>query len=73
MADNDKEERAFLLLRYKETGDKALRNRVIMAYMNIVKYAERSTRNMYIKFAETDDVITEATIALMSAVDSFDP
>ena len=72
MADNDKEERALLLLRYKETGDKTLRNRVIMAYMNIVKFAALSTRNMYIKFAETNDVINEATIALMSAVDSFD-
>ena len=48
-ADNVKEERALLLLRYKETGDKGLRNRVIMAYMNIVKYAALSTRNMYIK------------------------
>lgn len=72
MTDNEKEERALLLFRYKETGDKALRNRVIMAYMNIVKFAALSTRNMYIKFAETDDVINEATIALMSAVDSFD-
>lgn len=73
MADNDKEERALLLLRYKETGEKSLRNRVILAYMNIVRFAALSTRNMYIKFAETDDVINEATIALMNAVDSFDP
>lgn len=73
MADKEKEERALLLLRYKETGDKALRNSVILAYMNIVRFAALSTRNMYIKFAETDDVINEATIALMSAVDSFDP
>ena len=63
--DGVKEERALLLLKYKETGDKGLRNRVIMAYMNIVKYAALSTRNMYIKFAEPDDVINEATIALM--------
>ena len=73
MADNDKEAKALLLLKYKETGDKALRNGVIMAYMNIVKYAAVSTRNMYMKFAETDDIINEATLALMSAVDSFDP
>ncbi|MBQ8787452.1 MAG: sigma-70 family RNA polymerase sigma factor, partial [Oscillospiraceae bacterium] len=73
MADTDKEAKALLLLKYKETGDKALRNGVILAYMNIVKYAAMSTRNMYLKFAETDDVINEATIALMSAVDSFDP
>ena len=73
MADTEKEAKALLLLKYKETGDKALRNGVILAYMNIVKYAAMSTRNMYLKFAETDDVINEATIALMSAIDSFDP
>lgn len=73
MADTDKEAKALLLLKYKETGDKALRNGVILAYMNIVRYAAMSTRNMYLKFAETDDVINEATLALMSAIDSFDP
>lgn len=73
MAENDKENGALLLLKYKETGDKSLRNSVIMAYMSIVKYAALSTRNMYLKFAETDDIINEATIALMSAIDSFDP
>lgn len=45
-ADNVKEERALLLLRYKETGDKGLRNRVIMTYMNIVKYAALSTLSL---------------------------
>lgn len=73
MAENDKENAALLLLKYKETGDKSLRNSVIMAYMSIVKYAALSTRNMYLKFAETDDIINEATIALMGAIDSFDP
>ena len=73
MADNnDKEAKALLLLRYKETGDKALRNDLILAYMNIVKYAAVSTRNMYLKYAETDDIINEATVALMTAIDSFD-
>lgn len=73
MSENDKEAKALLLMKYKETGNKALRNGVVLAYMNIVKYAALSTRNMYIKFAETEEVINEATLALMSAVDSFDP
>ena len=42
MAENDKENGALLLLNYKETGDKSLRNSVIMAYMSIVKYAALS-------------------------------
>lgn len=65
-------EKAELLRLYKETGDKALRNRVVMEYMNIVRYAALSTRNMYAKYADSEDIINEATIALMSAVESFD-
>ncbi|MDE5859779.1 MAG: FliA/WhiG family RNA polymerase sigma factor [Oscillospiraceae bacterium] len=73
MADNnDKEAKALLLLRYKETGDKSLRNDLVLAYMNIVKFAAVSTRNMYLKYAETDDIVNEATIALMTAIESFD-
>lgn len=65
-------EKAELLRKYKETGDKNIRNNVVMAYMNIVRYAALSTRNMYAKYADSEDVINEATIALMAAIDSFD-
>lgn len=58
---------------YKETGSKSVRNSIVMKYMHIVRYAVISTRNMYMKFADSDDVTNEAVIALMSAVDSFDP
>lgn len=73
MAEMDKDAKLELLLRYKETGDKSVRNDAVLAYMNIVKFAALSTRNMYLKFADTDDVINEATIALMGAIESFDP
>jgi RNA polymerase sigma factor for flagellar operon FliA len=62
-----------MLKKYKETGDKALRNNVVMAYMNVVRYAAVSTRNMYEKYADSEDIINEATIALMGAIESFDP
>lgn len=65
-------DKAELLRSYKETGDKTLRNKVVMEYMNIVRYAALSTRNMYAKYADSEDIINEATIALMSAVESFD-
>ncbi len=71
--ETEKEEKLQLLMRYKETGDKKLRNSVVMEYMNIVKYAAVSTRNMYIKFTGAEDIVNEATLALISAVDSFDP
>lgn len=72
MADMSSEQKAELLLSYKQTGNKALRNEVVLVYMNIVKYAAISTRNMYIKFSDSEDIINEATIALMNAIESFD-
>lgn len=75
MAVDDKKDsnsRAELLLKYKQTGDKSLRNEVVLAYMSIVNYAAVSTRNMYQKYIETDDVINEATIALIGSIETFD-
>lgn len=65
------EEKSEMLRQYKESGDKTLRNQIVLAYMNIVKFAAFSTRNMYSKYADSEDIINEATIALMSAIDSF--
>lgn len=59
--------------RYKQTPDKTLRNEIVMRSMHIVRYAVLSTRNMYRRYADDDDISNEAVIALMSAVDSFDP
>lgn len=71
MTDTEKEERELLLRRYKESGDKTLRNSIVMAYMDIVKYAAISTRNMYLKFTDAEDIVNEATIALINAIDSY--
>lgn len=59
--------------RYKQTPDKALRNEIVMRSMHIVRYAVLSTRNMYRCYADDDDISNEAVLALMNAVDSFDP
>lgn len=59
--------------RYRQTPDKALRNEIVMRSMHIVRYAVLSTRNMYRRYADDDDISNEAVLALMNAVDSFDP
>ncbi len=66
---NEKEE---LISLYKKTGDFTLRNKIVLAYMKLVEYAAISTRNIYIKFYEPEDIIGEATIALMAAIEGFD-
>lgn len=59
--------------RYIKAPDKTLRNEIVMRSMHIVRYAVLSTRNMYRRYAEDEDISNEAVIALMNAVDSFDP
>ncbi len=61
-----------LLLNYKKTADVSIRNEIILKYSNLVRCIVVSMRNMFLKYAEVDDVINECFICLISAVDSFD-
>ena len=61
-----------LIEQYQKTKDKKLRNLIVMQYTELVKYAVISTRNMYQKFAEPEDISNEAVIALIKAIDTFD-
>jgi len=58
---------------YKQTGDIALRNEIVLNNMGLVRACAMSMRNMYVKFGETDDVVNEGVLALMDAIESFDP
>ncbi len=58
---------------YKQNGDIALRNEIVLSNMGLVKACALSMRNMYIKFGETDDVINEGVLALMDAIETYDP
>ncbi len=62
-----------LFEKYRQTHDKSLRNELVMRSMHIVRYAVISTRNMFRRYADDNDISGEAVLALMSAVDSFDP
>ncbi len=56
---------------YKQNGDIALRNEIVLSNMGLVKSCALSMRNMYIKFGETDDVINEGVLALMEAIETY--
>lgn len=58
---------------YKQNGDIALRNEIVLNNMGLVRACALSMRNMYVKFGETDDVINEGVLALMDAIESYDP
>lgn len=58
---------------YKQSGDIALRNEIVLRNMGLVRICALSMRNMYIKFCEPDDVINEGVLALMDAIETYDP
>lgn len=61
-----------LILKYKETGDVTLRNQIVLQYGSMVKYIAVSMRNLYLKYADVEDIINECIIALISALDGYD-
>lgn len=58
---------------YKRTGNINLRNDIVLRYLELVRLIAVSLRNIYSKYASSDDIINEGVIALMSAIDNFDP
>lgn len=58
---------------YHQNKDIALRNEIVLKNMGLVKTVAMSMRNMYIKFGDVDDVVNEGVIALMNAIEEYDP
>lgn len=61
------------IAQYQQSGDIALRNELVLKCMGLVRSCALSMRNMYIKFGDADDVINEGVLALMDAIETFDP
>ena len=61
------------ILEYRETGNINLRNDIILRYLELVRVIAVSLRSIYSKYASVDDIINEGVIALIGAIDSFDP
>ena len=57
---------------YQQTKDIELRNEIVLRYMDVVKFVAVSTRGIYCKYAETDDIVNEGVLALIKAVESYD-
>ncbi len=62
-----------LLLLYKATGDESLRWPLALRYVGLVKSIALQVRGVYSSFAQVDDIVNEGVLALVGAVDKFDP
>lgn len=62
-----------LLLTYKQTGCQELKWPLVLRYVWLVKSLALQARGVYRSFAQIDDIVNEGVLALVSAVDKFDP
>jgi len=62
-----------LLALYLETKEHKLKQELAVRYSYIVKTIAMQMRGIYISFAEMDDIVNEGIIALMGAIEKFDP
>lgn len=64
---------AALLEEYGMSRSEALRNEIVLKNLGLVRACALSLRNTFIKYGDVDDIVNEGVIALMEAIDSFDP
>ena len=62
-----------LLLLYKSTGLEELKWPLVLRYTGLVKSIALQIRGVYSSFAQVDDIIQEGLLALVSALEKFDP
>lgn len=61
-----------LLREYKKTNSLEIKQELVMRYIHLVKSIALQMRDIYISFAQIDDIINEGVIVIMLAIDKFD-
>lgn len=59
--------------RYSDTRDSAVRNEIVLGYSGLVKAIAVRMRGVYKNYAQLDDVVNQGIIALIDAVEKYDP
>ncbi len=62
-----------LLEQYYNTGYLEIKQELVLRYLYVIRSAAIRMRDVYIGFAQLEDIINEGVIMLMNALDKFDP
>jgi len=62
-----------LLNEFINTRDSELKRELVLRHRNMVRIVAMQMRGVYASFAEIDDIINEGIIALMGALERYDP
>ena len=72
-ATQEKTDLTVLWEQYAATRDIGLRNDIVLSYSNLVKGIALRMRGVYKNYAQLDDVVNQGIIALIDAVEKYDP
>lgn len=62
-----------LLIKYKRTKDIKVKHELVMRYMYMVKSISIQMRDVYLSFAQVEDIVNEGVLTIMSGIEKFDP
>ena len=62
-----------LLTEYQKTGELFMKQELVMRYVYIVRSIAIQMRDVYVSFAQIEDIVNEGVLVIMSALDKFDP
>ena len=62
-----------LLSDYRHSKDHMIKQEIVMRYVPMVRVIALSMKEVYSGFAQIDDIVNEGVIALMKAIDKYDP
>lgn len=62
-----------LLREYKRTKDFKIKQELTLRYVYMVRNISIQMRDVYVSFAQLDDIINEGVIVIMNGIDKFDP
>ncbi len=62
-----------LLIKYKRTKDIKIKHELVMRYLYMVRSISIQMRDVYLSFAQVDDIVNEGVLTIMSGIEKFDP
>lgn len=62
-----------LLIKYKRTKDIKIKHELVMRYMYMVKSISIQMRDVYLSFAQIEDIVNEGVLTIMNGIEKFDP
>lgn len=62
-----------LFAQYRQTGDRAVRNRLVLHYSYIAKMVANQMRGYTVNYAQLEDVVNQGMVTLIDCIEKYDP